>query len=324
MKAVLFDVDDVLKVVDIPIPACPPGGLLVESEACGLCSGELMTWYLRQKAPHVLGHEVAGIVVESQNPRFPIGTRVAPHHHVACGQCESCLAGRHVFCPRWKKTNLVPGGMSECFALSSEHLAETFQFDETDPKDAALLEPLGCCLKSISRSGLTEKSERALIVGAGALGLLHARAILAQFPQVDITLTDLNPARREHAASLGLQTCERTDIHFDCIIVCPGHPSAIQSAIAAANPNAVIVLFAPLEPGQAPPSELGSHAYFKDLHIRNSYSCGPVETTKAAELIRNGKVSHHGIVSDFVSIDGIVEAHAQMTRGEILKPMVIF
>src|SRR6185436_14261862 len=51
-----------IAIVDEPIPACPPGGLLVKTEASGLCSGELMDWYMEKKVPHVLGHECAGII----------------------------------------------------------------------------------------------------------------------------------------------------------------------------------------------------------------------------------------------------------------------
>ena len=42
-----------VEIVPQPMPSCPPGGVLVRTEACGLCSGELMSWYMDQKMPHV-------------------------------------------------------------------------------------------------------------------------------------------------------------------------------------------------------------------------------------------------------------------------------
>ncbi|MEY4881438.1 MAG: hypothetical protein RLZ87_867, partial [Armatimonadota bacterium] len=70
-----------IEIQDAEIPDCPTGGLLIQTEASGLCSGELMQWYMDKKIPHVLGHEVSGVVIESQDSRFPVGCRVFPHHH---------------------------------------------------------------------------------------------------------------------------------------------------------------------------------------------------------------------------------------------------
>lgn len=132
-------------------PACPPGGLLVRTEACGLCSGELMTWYMDGKAPHVLGHECCGIIEESDSANFPVGHRVFVHHHAPCMVCETCLAGAFVHCAQWKQTRLDPGGMAEYYACAAENLNDAFLCDDLAPEDAALIEPLACVIKSIQR-----------------------------------------------------------------------------------------------------------------------------------------------------------------------------
>lgn len=134
-------------------PACPPGGLLVKTEGCGLCSGELMDWYMNQKVPHVLGHEVAGLVIESQDERFPVGARVFPHHHAPCLHCDFCARGLYVHCTQWKRTKLDPGGMAEIFAVSAENLNDTLLVDDMRAIDSALIEPLACVVKSLRGIG---------------------------------------------------------------------------------------------------------------------------------------------------------------------------
>ena len=144
-----------IEICDEPIPACPPGGLLVKSLASGLCSGELMDWYMDRKIPHVLGHEVCGEVIKSENARFPTAARVFVHHHAPCMTCEMCKAGLHVHCPQWKSTRLTPGGMAEYFAVAPQNLSDTIRVDEMRAVDAALIEPLACVAKSLrlGRSG---------------------------------------------------------------------------------------------------------------------------------------------------------------------------
>src|ERR1019366_2283358 len=131
-------------VTEEPAPSLPAGGLLVQTEACGLCSGELMDWYMDAKSDPVLGHEVAGRVIESDDPRFPVGARVFPHHHAPCGFCDWCKRGAFVQCETWRKTKLMPGGMAEQFAVPKDNLADTHLVDDLRAIDAALAEPLAC------------------------------------------------------------------------------------------------------------------------------------------------------------------------------------
>ncbi|HWA83012.1 MAG TPA: alcohol dehydrogenase catalytic domain-containing protein [Fimbriimonadaceae bacterium] len=143
-----------IAIVDEPAPICPSGGLLVRTLASGLCSGELMDWYMEKKVPHVLGHEVCGVILESEDARFPVGNRVFAHHHSPCLACDFCKKGLYVHCAQWKRTKLDPGGMAEMFAVSPENLNDSFLVDDLRPIDAALVEPLGCVVKSIERSGI--------------------------------------------------------------------------------------------------------------------------------------------------------------------------
>ncbi len=62
--AVLYDVED-LRIEERPVPAIGEGEVLVRVQASGICSGDVMPWYIRRKAPLVLGHEPAGVVVEA-------------------------------------------------------------------------------------------------------------------------------------------------------------------------------------------------------------------------------------------------------------------
>ena len=67
--AVLYGVDDI-RVEERPLPEIGAGELLVRTRACGICSGDIMGWYVKRKAPLVFGHEPAG-VVEAIGPGEP-------------------------------------------------------------------------------------------------------------------------------------------------------------------------------------------------------------------------------------------------------------
>lgn len=311
-----------IAIVDEPTPDCPPGGLLVQTEASGLCSGELMDWYMDRKIPHVLGHEVAGKVVESNDERFPVGARVFVHHHAPCMSCELCSQGLHVHCPQWKRTKLIPGGMAEFFAVSQENLTDTLIVDDLRPIDAALIEPLACVLKGIRL--VMERwggKGQAAVIGLGGMGVMHSLLLGPTLPTVGY---DTNPDRTAGARTLGIEARDVGDSEpADMVFVCPGNKAALDTAIGIVKPGGSILLFAPMPPGNETPVDLNS-LYFKDVRLINSYSCGPVETRLAADALRRGDVRAEQVVSDFIAIEELPEAYQKMKRGEILKAMVVF
>ncbi len=325
-------------IVDEAVPALPEGGIVVRTEACGLCSGELMAWYMDRKVPHVLGHEVAGIVEASDDPRFPVGSRVFPHHHAPCLDCEICAAGHHVHCPQWKRTKLDPGGMADRFAVGPENLNDCLRVDDLRPIDAALIEPLACVVKSLrgtadpgvlpgsfgperdARDTHGRDARATAVIGLGVMGLMHA-LMLGE----GCVAYDLSPSRLEWARRQGIDARhpdEATEGVAEVVFVCPGSQAAFDLGVKLAAPGAHVVMFAPLAPGED--LRVPQKAYFNDLTIRHAYSCGPRDTQEAARAIRDGRLRAEQVVSDFVGMDGLPEAYGKMKRGEILKAMVVW
>ena len=317
-----------VEIVEEPVPSLPAGGLLVRTEACGLCSGELMAWYMDRKLPHVLGHEVAGIVERSDDPRFPVGARVFPHHHAPCGACDLCRSGRGVHCSTWKTTKLLPGGMADRFAVPAANLLDTYVVDDLRAVDAALIEPLACVCKSVRGvpplqvaclgEGAKGRGET-LVIGLGVMGLMHMKLLDGAVG------LDLSPARRDWASGLGLDARAPEDAEegaYDAIFVCPGSQAAFDLALRLAAPAATITMFAPLAPGED--LRIPQSAYFRDLTIRNAYSAAPEDTREAIAALRAGRLRAEDVCSEFIPLEALPEAYGRMKRGEILKPMIVW
>src|SRR5215831_6258017 len=103
-----------VKTAPVPGPI-GSGEILLRTAACGICSGDLMPWYLAKKVGTVLGHEPAGHAVEvgSAITHIRPGDLVFVHHHAPCGRCAECRRGAPVHCATWKRSHLDPGGMAE-------------------------------------------------------------------------------------------------------------------------------------------------------------------------------------------------------------------
>lgn len=111
--AVLRGYEDPFAVEEVILNAGPADGeILVRIAGCGLCRTDLAVRHSagRSPLPAVLGHEGAGVVVETGGP----GTGLGPGDHVVlsfdfCGRCRSCLGGAPAYCDRFAALNLFGG-----------------------------------------------------------------------------------------------------------------------------------------------------------------------------------------------------------------------
>jgi L-iditol 2-dehydrogenase len=150
------------------------------------------------------------------------------------------------------------------------------------------------------------------------MGLMHA--LLLKDKAIGY---DLNPGRIDWAEKNGIDARHPNQAEpADTVFVCPGSQSAFDFAFGIASPGATIVMFAPLGPGDS--LAVPQDAYFRDLSIVHSYSCGPDDTKAAAETIRGGQVSAEQVISHFIEMAELPEAYEKMKRAELLKPMVVF
>lgn len=306
-----------VQIVDEPVPVCPPRGVLVQALACGLCSGELMEWYMDQKIPHVLGHEVSGVVIESNSDAYRVGRLIAPHHHAPCFECEFCQAGLYVHCPTWRSTKLVPGGMAEVFAVSEANLRDCASVDGVDPRLSALIEPIACVVKSIRRANAVGK--KSAVIGMGVMGLLHAKLLGEGAVGFELVAD-----RLEHARAIGIDARgPNEDERFEAVYVCPGSESALDFALKITAPGGVVVLFAPFPPATRPEVNL-NQAYFNDISLVTSYSAGPDDFQAAAAWIGSGRLKPEEVISHFITLDELPTYYTLMKTGKILKPMVNF
>lgn len=337
--AVLYDVDDI-RIETRPVPTLRDGELLVQTRASGICSGDIMGWYVRRKAPLVLGHEPAGTIVAvggGDPPRdddrrpFAVGDRVAVHHHAPCFACGACERGDYVQCATWRASKIEPGGLAEYFRVPRENVRDTLRLpQDVGFADGSLVEPLGCVMKSIRRSGL-RSGDNVLVIGLGVMGLMHVA--VARDREARVFGTDFLPERRAAAERLGATTFSpddgaslkrATDGRGADVLICgPGTPEAIRNAIAATAPGGTILMFTPFEPGVAlsvDPNDL----YFRDLRFIASYSCGPDDTRAALAAIARGLVTAEKLGATMFPLEQVGHAYRELSEARIIKPIVTF
>ena len=64
MRVAMYYSNNDVRIEEMPVPAIGDGDVLLKVIASGICGSDVMEWYRRDKVPLVLGHEVAGEIVD--------------------------------------------------------------------------------------------------------------------------------------------------------------------------------------------------------------------------------------------------------------------
>jgi len=323
VRAAVYLGDGEVRVEERPVPRPGQGEVLVAMRACGICGSDLMPWYVDQKAPVVLGHEPAGVVVEAVGPDLPApGTRVFVHHHVPCGACEYCRRGHETLCAQFKATRIEPGGFSELILVPARNAALDLLEVPDSVSDAAAtaIEPLACCVRGLDRARV-DADTRLLVIGGGQMGLLIAQAALAR--GAEATVAEPLAPRRALAQRLGARAVDpgQAGTGFTVVMLATGAPAAWDLALSAADRGAVIQCFAPAKPGQQAAFEINA-LFFSELEIQASYSAGPRDTRSALDVLARGAVQSEPLITHRFALEHTAAALAMARSREGIKVIV--
>jgi L-iditol 2-dehydrogenase len=293
-----------IRLAEMAVPKIGPGELLVRIRASGICGSDLMEWYRIKKAPLVLGHEIAGEVVEvgAGVTRFKVGERVFVSHHVPCGQCRYCRAGHQSVCDMLRTTHFDPGGFAEYIRVpkTNVQLGTLPLPDEMSFEEGSFIEPLACVVRA-QRFARLAAGQTVLVIGSGISGLLHIQLARAR-GAARIIATDVSDFRLKAAVRFGADAAihgtedvpaRLSDLNdgrlADLVIVCTAALPAIQQAVRSIDRGGTLLFFAPTAAGVDVPIPLFD--FWRDeISVVTSYAGSGEDLVESIALIRSRQV----------------------------------
>jgi 2-desacetyl-2-hydroxyethyl bacteriochlorophyllide A dehydrogenase len=311
MKAwLLKGYNQALEPIERNRPQPGPGEILLKVKACGLCytdikiiKGEIPPPIVT--LPHVLGHEVAGEVVEIGQgvSGIQIGDLGVVYSYVTCRECNRCLTGRENICQNLRRVGFeLDGGFSEYLSIPAYNFCP-FSRDLPIQKMAILADAIGTPYHAITRLAQVKAGQDVLIVGAGGLGL-HAVQI-AKLCGARTLVVDTNPDALALAKTYGADEILPAEgagaavskltagQGADAVIEIVGAPETLSWSLPATKSGGKLILV-----GYAP-----GRPYALDtmmMHYREYTVMGSRFTTKA-ELLELIKLVEQGVIRPVVT-----------------------
>jgi len=340
MRAAVYYNNSDVRLEERPVPVIGPGEALVHIKASGICGSDVLEWYRVPKAPIVLGHEVAGDVVEVGEgvTNVAVGDRVVLSHHVPCNTCRYCLTGNHTACHTLHTTNFDPGGFAEYVRMPALQTDRGMlrMPDSMTYEEGSFVEPLACVVRAQTRAGVRPGST-VLVMGSGISGLLHIRLALA-LGAGKVFATDVSQYRLDWALRSGatgvwdaIEAGENLpqllrDVNdgnlADLVILGTGAPSAIDQGLACLDNGATFVVFAVPAPGQDHPMPL-NELWRREVIVRTAYGAAPADLQMAMDLIASGRVAVTDMITHRLPLERAQEGFALVAgAGESVKVVI--
>ena len=319
MDAVYLEKANSIRITDIPYPASKPGWAIVKVRAVSICGSDVGAYRghnVLVTYPRILGHEVAGEIVEigPNGKGLKKGDHIILDPYVYCGKCYPCSIGRPNCCEKLEVLGVHrDGGMTEYFS-HPDHLLH--KVPEDMPWELVPLgEPLTIALHSIHRAAV-KKGEHVAIIGAGPIGLLSALVAL-HYGAIPI-LIDILDARLTYAESVGVRhvvDSSKVDAvgrireitagtMANAVIEASGSNQAIRASLDYVSFAGRIVFTGwPKSDTELPTAMITK----KELDVRGSRTSAG-EFQEAIDLIYTGKVDVRTVVSKSVAFKDLPQA----------------
>ncbi|MEU0508056.1 MULTISPECIES: alcohol dehydrogenase catalytic domain-containing protein [Amycolatopsis] len=330
MRAAVLTAPGAVEVTDLDQPVPAADEVLVEVAACGVCGHDQAdrAGLLKLPMPAVLGHEIAGTVVDTGPAvtRFAVGDRVAAKQFRTCGRCEPCASGNELRCAQRAFTY---GGFAEYAVLRESSLLPVPP--GVHPAEAAVAAcAVGTGLQALRRIARVRAGETVLVTGAGGGLGLHAVQVAHALGARVVALTGngraagrLRSLGADHVVTLGdtawQRVCDATGGHgADVVLDNTGHPAVFRQAFRSLAHTGRYVLT-----GQVAGEPLRVHPAFvfaKEAVITGSGSTAMSTFAEALDLLADGRVK--AVVTAY-PLDDIAHAFADIDAGRVVGRAVV-
>lgn len=336
--ALLFEGSRDLKIQDVEDLKPLPGHALIEVKMCGICHTDLhiIDGFLKPPAyPHVLGHEIAGIVRSAipTNSREKTllemiqsyDNRVIAHFYVTCGICQYCVSGNENLCYRFQRIGFdLWGCYAEFVRAPIENLVP---LPSSLGYEAAVLTDAGATAFRALRKAGANVNNSVLVIGIGGLGSMVvqiAKAMGAHVIAIDKTEDKIRWARSlgaDAAFNITDEDLIKKEIRegVDIVVDCAGATKTISTGLRLLKRSGRLILL-----GYSKESFVETPAMkivYDELYIMGSRASAKQDLLGVLELAKREKIKP--IVTNKYRLDHVNRGIDDLRSGLVLGRAVI-
>jgi len=343
MRAAVLEGIGSICLKDVDTPQCAPEAVLLRVDACAVCGTDvkaLRHGHQMVRPPIILGHELAGTIVEvGQDVKgYYVSERVTVASAVPCGMCYYCQRGQSTVCQDILDIGSSwPGGFAQYMLVPGRAVRTACVSkipDGVSAAAAALTEPLACCVNAQEMLGVGV-GDAVLIIGCGPIGCLNAMLARARGASW-VAMANRSEPRLKLAERVGADqyvNTSREDLKqavmkrtngrgADVVIVACASREAQEQSLELAAPRGRINFFGGLPRGSSGIAFDSNRLHYQEQMLVGNHGATPYQNYKALQLIASRQVDSERLITHRFRLEQIEEAIEAAERKEGLKVLV--
>ena len=305
--------------------------IIIKVESCGMCGTDLKIFLngsKRVKKNRIMGHEISGKIVKvpknekyfKKNSNIVLGADIEDHTK------EDFALGHE-----------IDGGFQKFLVIKSNILKKFPHFftkKKINYDQAAMTEPLACCINGIEKIDLKPKGT-VVIFGAGTIGQLISKLCLLNKSK-KVFLIDKSENRlkkiiknkkliKVNYKNINKILNQKVKENINYTFVACSSLKAQIDAVKLAPKNSSINFFAglPKKNGKDPQIAISTNKiHYKELKIVGSHGSKMRHVIKAAKLIINKKINLNNMISHKFNLKNASLAFSKLKAGKGLKIII--
>jgi len=317
------------------LPETGPDEVRLRIEAAGICGTDLEVFRGHIPAgwdvqfPFQMGHEFSGVVdaIGENVPNVKVGDRVVADGRIPCGYCSYCRRGQVNAC---ENAGYNAGGFREYSIYNYKALVPVP--DNVSLKEAAMAEPASCTVYGNEKLDV-ELGDFAVVMGEGAIGLLHAQILKSR--GAEVAVVGLIEERLEIAGNIGVDhviNAKNTDPVQEVnkltggygakqVVVAAGVEQVLRQALEMAGRYGQVLYFAAnMKETCEMPMDL---IHYKELQLIGSFDSTTAHFEKALKAISKGKLQVESLITHTFPLEEIEKAFGYANEGKGMKIMIM-
>ena len=336
MKAAVYHGPQDLRVEEVPVRELKDNEVMIQVKYCGVCGTDIHIFNgdggsFEVNPPLIPGHEFSGVVakVGSAVTTVKEGDRVSGDPNDMCGECYFCKNAMQHFCTNNVGVGTtVDGGFAE-YVIMREKQVYKFS-DSLSFKEAAMAEPLSCCLHGIDLCNI-KPGCTVLVMGGGPIGMIMMQ-LAKNAGAARVIMSEPVEEKREQALKLGATKvinpieedvqavldayCENVDVVIECV----GNIHTQADAVKFAGKGATVMYFGLASPEESYPLK-PDDVFKKELTITSSF-INPYTFERAIRVLESGMIELESLITNVVPLDDIVDVFTKPEYRRAGKAMI--
>jgi len=344
MKAAVFYAPHDVRVEEVPQPSAGPGEVVLRVFRCAVCGTDKRIFTHGQRnvvPPTITGHEIVAFVHQlgpGVNQDLKVGQKVISATVIGCAKCVYCQRKQYNLCDSFTALGYEhQGAFAQYIKIPAMAVAQGNVIPIPEAMDldrAALIEPLSCCLNGQEYVN-AQPGDRAVVFGAGPIGLMHAGIMKAKGCD-PIFVADISEERLANVRDFGLGIPVNTNgadavekilaagggEKFDVIVTATSAKQTQADALRLLRKKGRACFFAGVPKDDSLLPVDANLVHYGELSIFGAFASNLQHYHQAVAMVGRDDLPWDRFITHRFKLDDILKAYAIVEAGQGIKTVI--